>query len=298
MNAEKWFACNASDLTGKTVAITGSTGGLGRELCEYFAQMYADLLMLNRNEQKTAVLSQALLQKYPQTKIDFLKLDQADFVNLQEACDELRNRKIDYLVLNAGAYNVATYKTSIGFNNIFQINFFSPYCLVRKLLPSLRKNNTKVIVVSSLACGFAKFDENDFDYSNRKSASKIYGNAKRFLTVSLQELLRLESDITLSVTHPGVTATDMLGHYPKAINWFVKSASKVVFMSPHKAALNVLYGCFCDVDHNEWVGPRVFGIWGYPKKTEHKLGTEIERQRIFETAERLFFEVVEKQNRV
>lgn len=293
MNVEKWIARHTQDLAGKTVAITGSTGGLGRELCEYFAKLHADLLMLNRNEKKTEALSRNLLQKYPQTKIDFVKLDQADFGSLQEACAQLRGLKIDYLVLNAGAYNIATYKSPLNFNNIFQINFFSPYWLVKYLLPTLRANNTKVVVVSSLACGFAKFDENDIDYSKRKAASKIYGNSKRFLTFSLQELLR-DENIPLAITHPGVTATEMLGHYPKAINWFVKFASKLVFISPRKAALNVLDGCFENCEYNQWIGPRVFGIWGCPQKTSLKKCSVHERQCIFETAEKLCSEVAEK----
>lgn len=291
MNVEKWIDCHAEDLSGKTVAITGSTGGLGRELCEYFAKLNADLLMLNRNEKKTAALSENLLTKYPSVKIDFVKLDQADFENLQEACEQLKNRKIDYLVLNAGAYNIATYQTSLGFNNIFQINFFSPYYLVKSLLPTLRQYHTKVVVVSSLACGFAKYDADDLDYSTRKAASQIYGNAKRFLMFALQELLCNEPDVSLCLTHPGVTATDMLGHYPKAINWFVKGVSKLVFPAPHRAALNVLDGCFENCNYDEWIGPKIFGIWGRPKKSALKACSETERSAIFERAEGLFEEV-------
>lgn len=294
MNVKKWLDRHVEDLGGKTVAITGSTGGLGRELCEYFAKLNAKLLMLNRNESKTTALVRSLVEKYPSLQVDFVQVDQADFANLQEACEQLQNRKIDYLVLNAGAYNVATYQTSLGFNNIFQINFFSPYYLVKSLLPTLRKYHTKVVVVSSLACGFAKYDADDLDYSTRKAASKIYGNAKRFLTFSLQELFCDEHNVSLCLTHPGVTATDMLGHYPKAINWFVKGASKLIFLSPRRAALNVLDGCFENCNYDEWIGPKIFGIWGCPKKSALKACSETERRAIFERAEELFEEVRSK----
>ena len=37
MNTRKWLEKNTSSLAGRCVAITGSTGGLGRELCGYLA---------------------------------------------------------------------------------------------------------------------------------------------------------------------------------------------------------------------------------------------------------------------
>lgn len=294
MKIEKWLKINTADLSGKTVAITGSTGGLGRELCEYFAKLNAKLLMLNRNETKTTALVQSLAEKYPSLQVDFVQVDQADFGSLQKACIQLQERQIDFLVLNAGAYNISTYTTDLGINNIFQINFFSPYYLVKSLLPTLRKCHTKVVVVSSLSCNFAKFDEDDFDYSSRNAASKVYGNAKRWLTYSLLELLRAELDVSLSITHPGVTGTDMLGHYPKAINWFVKSASKVVFSSPHKASLCVLRGCFEKCAYLEWIGPSIFGIWGLPRKSSLKKCPEQERIKIFAAAESLCCEISQK----
>ena len=45
------------DLTGKTVAITGTSGGLGYELCRYLVMKGATVLQMDRNperQQKTA----------------------------------------------------------------------------------------------------------------------------------------------------------------------------------------------------------------------------------------------------
>lgn len=285
MKTEKWLKLHTHDLTGKTVAITGSTGGLGTKLCLYLAGLNANLLMLNRSESKTNALKAEILAAYPNAQIEFLQLDQTDFANLKNVCDELKNRTIDFLVLNAGAYNIPVRQTELGFNNIFQINFFSPYYLVKELLPSLRKNHGKVVVVGSLAHRFAHLDETDVDYSKRKAARKIYGNSKRFLMFSLFELFKNETECSLSIAHPGITLTNMTNHYPKAINWFVKFGVKVVFPSPQRAVLNVVDALFLDCGCREWIGPRVCGIWGLPKKRKLRSCSSSESEKIFQIAE-------------
>lgn len=288
MSVENWLNKNCKDLSNKTVAITGSTGGLGEKLCLHLAKLHANLILLNRNQQKTQAQIDSLHSSYPQLKTEFIRLDQTDFKNLCETCELLKNRKIDYLILNAGAYNVPVYETELGFNNIFQINFFSPYYLVRRLMPSLQQNNSMVVVVGSLACRFAKLNLADVDYSATSSASKVYGNAKRFLTYSLCELFKDEISSSLVIAHPGVTATNMITHYPKAINWFVKGVSKIVFTSPNKASLNILCGLFKKCNYLQWIGPRVCGIWGYPQKAKLPACKEGERKQIFAIAEDLY----------
>ena len=53
MNYEKWLAKNGESLVGKTVAVTGSTGGIGNELCKYLARLGANLVLVDRNPQKS-----------------------------------------------------------------------------------------------------------------------------------------------------------------------------------------------------------------------------------------------------
>ncbi len=288
MSVENWLKKNAKDLSNKTVAITGSTGGLGEKLCLHLAKLHANLILLNRNQQKTQAQIDSLHSTYPGLETEFIKLDQTDFKNLCETCELLKKRKIDYLILNAGAYNIPVYETEFGFNNIFQVNFFSPYYLVRHLMPALQQNNSTVVVVGSLACRFAKLNLSDVDCSATNSASKVYGNAKRFLTYSLCELFKEEKSASLIVAHPGVTATNMITHYPKAINWFVKGASKIVFTSPNKASLNILDGLFEKCNYLQWIGPSVCSIWGYPKVAKLPACKESERKQIFAIAEDLY----------
>ncbi len=298
MNTKTWIRKYASDLTGKVVAVTGTTGGLGRELCLYLAQLNAHILMLNRNAEKSRALKRELLSRFPDAQIEHMDLDLSDTQSVKEACRKLNARKIDILILNAGVYNVPITVGESGYNNVFEVNFVSHYFLVKQLLPTLRKAKGKVIAVGSVAHRYARLDEKDVDFSSRKSASRIYGNSKRFLMFSLYALLRRETDVSMAIVHPGVTLTNMTNHYPKAINGLVKIGVKLFFPSPARAARNLLLGIYTDCSDREWIGPEIFDVWGDPKRrklhTRHPAESSAESEKIYALAEKIYSKVVQE----
>lgn len=292
MNIQKWLEKNTSSLSGKVVAITGSTGGLGSEICWYLAKLGANILTLDRNPQKSAKLKNKILAQFPNINFYSIKLNLNSIDNVKSVCSTLEGKKIDYLILNAGIYNVPLKACDSGYNNIFQINFVSHYCLVKGLLSTLKQNHTKVLAVGSIAHSCAKLKEDDLDYSKTKHAIKTYGNAKRFLMFSLYELFKDNSEISFSVVHPGITLTNMTNHYYKAINWFVKLGMKLIFPSPKHAALGTVFALFSSCGYHQWIGPKFYNIWGKPKISNLKAGCQLEGKRMFEIAEQIYSKVV------
>ncbi len=65
MNTNKWLDKNTESLVGKTIAVTGSTGGIGRELCFYLAGLGASLILLDRNKERSERLKNELLTAFP-----------------------------------------------------------------------------------------------------------------------------------------------------------------------------------------------------------------------------------------
>ena len=163
-------------------------------------------------------------------------------------------------------------------------------------MPQLKKRpNSKCIVVGSIAHNYSKIDESDIDFSSRKKHSKIYGNSKRYLMFSAYELFK-NSSIKLSVVHPGITLTNMTSHYHKSINWLVKCGVKLFFPSPKIAALNILFGMFNSTSYHEWIGPKIFNIWGLPKKKKLKKCSLDESNKIFDIAEKCYQNLLEDKN--
>lgn len=288
MNIQKWLKLNTTSLRGKVVAITGSTGGLGNALCRHFATLGADILTLDRNPSKSLALKNKIVSDFPDVKFDSVKLDLTSIDDVKSVCKRLEGTKIDYLILNAGVYNVPLEKSDSGYNNIFQVNFISQYCLVKGLLPTLEQRHAKVVAVGSIAHNYAQFNENDVDYSHARKPGKIYGNSKRFLMFSLYELLKDNPDVTLAVAHPGVTLTNMTNHYPKAINWFIKLGVKLLFPSPQQASLSVVAALFSKCGYHQWIGPAHCKIWGKSRLSQLGTCSPRESAQIFEMAERIY----------
>ncbi len=264
MNYIKWLNKNTTSLKGKTVALSGATGGIGKALCDYLAYLGADLVCLDRNADKSNKLIADLKAKYENLSAIHITVDLENIDSVKDAVNQLNNINIDYLIFNAGAYNIPKHKCSTGYNNVFQINFISPYFMANKLYDKIKERGGKIVAVSSIAHNYSKINVNDIDFSGYKASSKVYGNAKRYLTFALFN--RFKGENTLSVVHPGITLTGITNHYPKLIFAIIKHPMKIIFMPPKKAALCVLKGVFDYTDKNEWIGPRLFNIWGLPKK--------------------------------
>ncbi len=286
MNIKKWLDVNTKSLSGKTVAITGSTGGIGKVLCDYIAYLGANLILVDRNSQKSASLKSELGKKYSEIEITLIKADLENEESVLSACDTLEQTPIDIFIHNAGAYSIPHRTCKSGFDNVYQINFLSPYYMINRLLPSLRnRENARVIVVGSIAHNYSKSDANNPDFKGVKASSKAYGNAKRYLIFSLYELFKKEKNVTLAVTHPGITFTNITAHYPKFIFAIIKNPMKIIFMKPQKAALSILYGIFNGTEYHTWIGPRIFNIWGFPKKQNLNTCSIIESGQIKKTAD-------------
>ena len=139
-----------------TVAITGTTGGLGRELAFYLAGLGADIIMLDRNTDRSLSLKEEILSYYPKINIKNIKLDLTDIDNVKEVTELLKKENLNVIIHNAGAYKIPREKCSTGYDNIFQINFLSPYYMTKELLPHLRENGGRVVAVGSIAHNYSK----------------------------------------------------------------------------------------------------------------------------------------------
>lgn len=290
MKSSEVFSLNNQNLIGKTIAITGATGVIGKELCQTFANLNANLILLNRNVELSEQLKQELLQKNPNIKIDIFKTDLENLNEVINTCNKLKNYNIDFLILNAGAYKITRKTTDLGFDNIFQINFISQYYLVKKLIPNLSKSNGKVITVGSIAHKYSKINIADVDFSKCKTDSKTYGNAKRFLMFSLFELLK-QHNINYAVAHPGITLTNITRNYPKIIKAIIKYPMKILFLKPEDACKAISQAVFKNCKYGYWIGPKIFNIWGKPAESKIKTFTKTESEQIYDIAEKIYTKI-------
>lgn len=287
MNIKKWLDSNAESLNGKTVVITGSTGGLGKEICKILASLGADLVLVDRSLQKSSAHRDSLVSLFPDIKVTLLTADMEDIESVKIACEILKTTTFDYLILNAGAYSIPRIKTDMGYDNVFQINFVSQYYMARALAPAIKARGGRIITVGSIAHNYSVIDKNDIDFSTRRKSNLVYGNSKRYLMCAMYKLNN-DTGVDISVVHPGITFTNITAHYPPLIFAVIKHPMKVIFMPARKACLSVIKGVFDTCEKYEWIGPRIFDVWGLPKKTKLKTISEDEFFFISSVCDTLF----------
>lgn len=281
-----------TSLKEKCVAITGATGGLGKELCRLLLESQARLIVIDRNKEKQHALIEELKKEFPESIISGMIADMESFCSVKALEKELCEEEVDYLILNAGAYSIPRRVSDIGFDNVFQINLVSPYYLTKKLLPSIRARQGKVIAVGSIAHSYSKTDKNDIDFKTRDKSSLVYGNSKRYLMGAFFALAKKGEPVV--VAHPGISFTGITNHYPKLIFALIKNPMKIIFEKPRRACLSIFHAIFRTPPENSWIGPMLFGIWGRPKVSRVKDIKEDEEKFIFETCESIFLSICDK----
>ncbi len=129
--------CNITkDLTGKTVIVTGSNTGIGKETARVLAGMNATVILACRDAIKTNLVMEELKENTKNKNIEFVKLDLSDLKSVKEFSDEFHKKyeKLDILVNNAGVMGIPERKlTKDGFEMQFGTNVIGHFYLTQLL---------------------------------------------------------------------------------------------------------------------------------------------------------------------
>jgi NADP-dependent 3-hydroxy acid dehydrogenase YdfG len=261
----KYIENNFYSLEGKTVVITGGTGGIGFHITKYLAYLGAKVILAARNKNKTENVIENITSIVPNANLEFRYLDLTDMNSVNEFVNYLDGIKIDYLFLNSGIYNQEC-KLINGIDIHYMVNFYVPYKIVENLKEKFINNKTKIVVTSSISYMFSKIDLNDILANKCKNKTKLYGKTKRLLTQMLYLMKEENEGLDIVFTHPGVTASTLFEGLHTNLFWKIAiPIMRHIFMSNDKASLPILSGINKSHDHRHWVGPRgLFQVWGYP----------------------------------
>jgi len=188
------------------VLVTGSTGGLGREVALRMGSRGAHVIVHGRNRER----GEEVVSEIEATGAGSARFYQADFASFSEvrefAQGVLRDYgRLDILVNNAGFGSAPDERllSEDGHEFRFQVNHLSHFLLTRRLLPILRESApSRIVNVSSGAQQPIDFDdvmiENDFSGRRAYAQSKL---AQIMFTFDLA--LELEGTEVLSnALHP------------------------------------------------------------------------------------------------
>ena len=231
----------------KTIIVTGSNSGIGKEAALNLAESGHRILMLCRDSDKSIKAHQEVVFRSGNENVFLIPVDLSDPNSIRSAVENIKKeyQVIDVLVNNAGVYKVKRQETHNGVEMTFAVNFLATFMLSQMLLENLEAiGNGRIInVVSELyKNGSIDFDNLILDkgykvgdaYANSKLATVLY-------TVELAERVRRKG-ICVNALHPGVLATDSFRDYPrlltKILNLFLEK--------PHKGGERIAYLAISD----------------------------------------------------
>lgn len=209
-----------SPLAGKTVVVTGASDGIGKAAVRAYVAAGASVVMIGRNEAKTAAAARSLMSELGTASGPRAITWEIADLSRQEAVHDLADRllarlpRIDVLANNAGAMFLDREVTPDGYERTFALNHLSYVALTLRLLAPLVAAArpgapARVLSVSSRAHENASPSLDDLQLERDFGGWKQYANSKLYniwFTRALARRLNPARVVTHAL-HPGVVRT-------------------------------------------------------------------------------------------
>lgn len=197
----------------KTVLITGSTDGIGRQTAFELASRFSNIIIHGKDDKKIEKTVKFIKDNTRNENIDYVKADLSLLKDIKEMSEilEKKYKKIDVLINNAGIFSHKRIITPDGFELTFMINYLSHFYLTYLLFPLLKNKGTRIINVSSMA------HSSDLDFDNLQGEKGYNGYTAYSYSKLMNILFTFELaervnkyNITSNCLHPGVINTKLL----------------------------------------------------------------------------------------
>lgn len=145
---------HGQDMTGKAVAITGTTSGTGFVCAREVAKKGARVILLNRKSARSESALEQLQEAVPDGTFDAFDCDLQSFDSVRSAVEMIKSKYnvVDVLVNNAGVMALKDEATTDGYDVQIQTNVISHFLITKELFPLLRKSEeARIVNHSSMA---------------------------------------------------------------------------------------------------------------------------------------------------
>lgn len=229
-NNRKYPRICETDCNNQLVVITGATSGIGYYVAQKYASKGANLICINRNEEKSVQLKHEIENKFG-VKCDYFIADLSSIKEVNLAVDFLLkiDIPIDVFIHNAGVYLTRKELTEEGIEKVFMVQYLSSFIINYKLIDKFKaQKKARIILVNSEGHRFAAWGLrlDDLNWSKRRySGLKSYGSAKLAQLLSMlcfDEIFR-GSGVTINAMHPGAVKTKTGQENGWLYKWYKKN---------------------------------------------------------------------------
>jgi len=236
------------DFKGKLVVITGATSGIGYFTAREYAAHGANLLLINRNEEKSINVCEEIRQEFG-VKCEYKIADFSQISDVKNVGNELleSDQIIDVFIHNAGVYSTKKIITDDDLELVFQVDYLGSFILTYMLRDKLKaQKKARILLVNSEGHRFAilgiHLDDlkwEDHHYSGLRS----YGVAK---TAQLLSMIKFDdyfkdSGVTINAMHPGSVKSNMGQNNGRFYRFFKRLFVDRAAKSPEISATALYY---------------------------------------------------------
>ncbi|KAK2055686.1 short chain dehydrogenase [Colletotrichum caudatum] len=233
---------------GKTVVVTGSNVGLGKEAARHFARLGASKLILairSLDKGRAAKEDIEATTNCAKGVIEVWELDMSKYASVQKFASRLRTglERVDIFIANAGVAH-PTYKQAEEDEETITVNVVSTFLLMALVLPKMKETAAKsstrptFTITSSEVHAWTPFEERNapdgqiFNTINEKASrssedvSNLYLLSKLFEVLGVRKFAEMhpasEYPVTVNNVNPGLCHSELARDIDTWVMWLMK----------------------------------------------------------------------------
>jgi retinol dehydrogenase 14 len=208
-------------MAGRTVLVTGGSGGIGKATALGLATMGADLAITGRDRARAEDAAREI-RAAGDGQVDVFVADLSSQSEVRRLADEVLQAlpQIHVLVNNVGGYWNTRHVTIDGIERTFALNHLAPFLLTNLLLDRLKQSApSRVVTVASHAQAMGRMDFDDLQGERSYSGARAYNQSKLANVLFTYELARRlqATSVTANALHPGVVRTSFGAEDPAVV---------------------------------------------------------------------------------
>jgi retinol dehydrogenase 14 len=232
-------------MAGRTVLVTGGTGGIGKATAAGLAALGANLAITGRDHDRTEETAREI-RALGGGQVEAFTADLSTLSEVRRLADEVLQRlpRIDVLINNVGGYWNTRHVTADGLERTFALNHLAPFLLTDLLLDRLAHSApARVVTVASNAHEQGRIDFDDLQGERSYSGARAYSQSKLANVLFSYELARRLSatSVTAHALHPGLVSTAFGAEDPGLVQRLFVPFVKPFMSAPARGAATSIH---------------------------------------------------------
>jgi retinol dehydrogenase 14 len=237
---------DALPMAGKTVLVTGGTGGIGEATAIGLARLGAHVGVTGRDAARAEATAAEIRAAADSPAVDAFAADLSSQAEVRRLAAEVLDAypRLDVLVNNVGGHWAHRHITTDGLERTFALNHLAPFLLTNLLLDRLEASApARVVTVSSASHASGRIDFDDLQGERRYSGQRAYPQSKLANVMFTYQLARRlqETGVTATVLHPGVVRTAFGAEDRSAVFATVIPMIRLFMRTPQQGAATSIY---------------------------------------------------------